>query len=72
MRPARIFSIRTLVNIITNLMKNNTLAKIKEDPRINDDKHVDNNNINLILQITYVLRIFKMISIILTVCFFLG
>lgn len=45
---------------------------IKNDPELAENSDLDNNNIMLILMISYFFKTFKLVVIILTVSYFIG
>ena len=54
------------------LFNNRLVNIIKSDPELAENSDLDNNNIMLILMISYFFKTFKLVVIILTVSYFIG
>ena len=68
----RIFNVTQILLFIKRFIKNRKKKLIMNDPRVAEDTDKDHNSIGTIIYVSYILKIFKMVVIMLNICFVLG
>lgn len=66
------FSLGIIFKAIKDRMLLKNLEKVRRDPVYAEDTFNDNNQIELLKYIYYFIKIFRLITIILNICFFIG
>jgi hypothetical protein len=66
------FSIGVIFKAIKDKMHQINLEKVRRDPIYAEDNTHDNNQIELIKYINYFVKIFRLVTIILNICYFTG
>ena len=68
----KIFDATALLGIIKNIMKHRTERKIKKDLKLAEDVINDHNNIETLLFVSYTIKTFKLVILIINISYFIG
>lgn len=68
----QIFDATALMGIIKRMMKRRTERRIKNNPELSEDIINDHNNIETLLYVSYTIKTFKLVIIIINISYFVG